>query len=137
MSKKVPAVESLDPPASGGKKSKKGRKSQSGAGPEGGDLAIRVGAHPRARRSICRARAYAGMVAFALVLLLALRAGVPAFEALLRALAGGLVLHFTTWAFAITLWRRLIVVELEHAHAQMLERASAGPSPATASTTTA
>ena len=108
--------------------SRKGRKSGEAAGDE---LAIRVGAHPRARRSIRRARALAGMAGFVIVLLLALNAGVPAFEALLRALAGGLVLHFGTWACAIALWRRLIVVELEAARASYLERTAAAAVPAT------
>jgi hypothetical protein len=47
---------------------------------------------------------------------------VPAFETLLRALAGGVVAHFVTWAFAIALWRRLIVVELEAARAEIVRR---------------
>lgn len=102
----------------------KGKKGKKGAEPAGDELAIRVGAHPRARRSIRRARAYAGMGGFAIVLLLALRAGVPGLEALLRALAGGVALHFGAWACAIALWRRLIVVELEAARARYLGRSA-------------
>ncbi len=123
MSKKRKAADS-GAPSGGGKPSKKGKKSGKGGEEAVDGLAIRVGAHPRARRSIRRARAYAGMAGFAIVLLLALNAGVPAFEALLRALGGGIVLHFGAWAFAITLWRRLIVVELEAARTRFLERSS-------------
>lgn len=99
----------------------RGRKAKGGEAARG-ELAIRVGAHPRARRSIRRVRAQAGIAGFAVTLLLAHQAGVPAFEALLRALAGGMVAHFVTWAFAIALWRRLIVVELEVARARLVER---------------
>ena len=98
------------------------KKKGKGEAETGNELAIRVGAHPRARRSIRRVRAQAGLAGFALTLVLAHQAGVPAFEALLRALAGGMVAHFVTWAFAIALWRRLIVVELEAARARLLER---------------
>lgn len=115
----------------GAKSSKKAKKDRKGAETAGDELAIRVGAHPAARRSIRRARAYAGMAGFAIVLLLALRAGVPAFEALLRALAGGLVLHFGAWACAIALWRRLIVVELEAARVRHLERSAPAAAPVT------
>lgn len=115
----------------GAKSSKKARKAKKRTEAAGDELAIRVGAHPRARRSIRRARAQAGMAGFAIVLLLALNAGVPPFEALLRALAGGLVLHFGTWACAIALWRRLIVVELEAARASHLERTASAAAPAT------
>ena len=86
------------------------------------ELAIRVGAHPRARRSIRRVRAQAGIAGFLVTLLLAHQAGVPPFETLLRALAGGMVAHLATWAFGIALWRRLIVAELEAAREQLLAR---------------
>ncbi len=105
--------------AAGGKARE--RRTKRDASP-GDELAIRVGAHPRARRSIRRVRAQAGIAGFALTLVLAQQAGVPMFETLLRALAGGVVAHFVTWAFAIALWRRLIVVELEAARQDLIER---------------
>lgn len=108
-------------------KAEKGRKGRAEV-VVGDDGAIRIGAHPRARRSVRRARAWAGMGGFALVLLLAMRAGVPLFEAMARALAVGIVLHLATWAFAITLWRRLIIAELEAARARL--RAETDPPPA-------
>jgi hypothetical protein len=107
------------------KKAKKGSKGGAAAAVDDGG--IRIGAHPRARRSVRKARAWAGMVGFAAVLLLAMHAGVPAFEAVLRALAGGIVLHFAAWAFAITLWRRLIVAELEIARERLRGEAAAPP----------
>ena len=107
--------------ADGKAKKGKGRKAEGAAEPVS-DLAIRVGAHPRARWSIRRVRAQAGIAGFVVTLLLAHQAGVPAFETLMRALAGGMVAHFATWAFAIALWRRLIVAELEAAREDLLAR---------------
>ena len=121
MSRKGKGDGATAAPSDGRAKKGRARKGK-GAEESGGELAIRVGAHPRARRSIRRVRAQAGIAGFAVTLLLAHQAGVPAFEALLRALAGGMVAHFVTWAFAITLWRRLIVAELEAARAAVLER---------------
>lgn len=116
----------------GQSKATKSKKAQKAKGKRGGDAgapvddrAIRIGAHPRARRSVRRARAWAGMGGFALVWLLAARAGVPQFEAVLRALAGGMFLHLMAWAFAITLWRRLIVAEFEAAHERVRGRLEA------------
>ena len=123
MSKKAKDSAAASP--SGGE-AKKGKGKKGKGEPEAGnELAIRVGAHPRARRSIRRVRAQAGIAGFVVTLLLAQQAGVPAFETLLRALAGGVVAHFVTWAFAIALWRRLIVAELEAARAEVLRRRAA------------
>lgn len=118
MSKKDKAAAASDDQPGKGKKGRKGK----GEAAAGDELAIRVGAHPRARRSIRRARAQAGIAGFVVTLLLAHEAGVPASETLLRALGGGMVAHFLTWAFAIALWRRLIVVELETAREEVVRR---------------
>ena len=98
------------------KKAKKGKKGAAGdpsaAAP---GLAISVSAHPTASYSVRRARAWGGLAGFAIVLLLSLRAGVPEYEALLRALAGGMVAHFGAWFCAVALWRRLVLAELDAA----------------------
>ena len=110
--------------AAKGKKGKKG-KDREAEGEPADEGVVRVGAHPRARRSVRRTRAGAGMGGFAMVWLLAVLAGVPQFEAILRALAAGIVLHFVAWAFAIALWRRLLVAEIEATHERI--RAAAQP----------
>ena len=106
---------------------KKGK--QDAPAPESGPPRISVGAHPRARASIRRTRARAGIAGFVVVLLLSLNADVPAFDALWRALAGGVVAHFGAWMVTLALWRRLVVAELELARRRLVaehERA-AGP----------
>jgi hypothetical protein len=88
---------------------KKSKKKQ-GAEPDGSTLS--VVAHPRARRSIRRLRARAGLIALVVVTYLSLRAGVPAFDAVLRGLAGGVAAHFIAWGAGVIAWRHLIVAEL-------------------------
>jgi hypothetical protein len=87
------------------KKSKK-----PGAGQDATNVA--VVAHPRARRSIRRLRARAGLIALVAVTYLSLRAGVPEFDAVLRGLAFGVVAHFVAWGAGVIAWRHLIVAEL-------------------------
>jgi hypothetical protein len=74
--------------------------------------AVSVVAHPRARRSIRRLRGRAGLVGLVAVTYLSLRAGVPAFDAVLRGLAGGVAVHFVAWGAGILAWRHLILAEL-------------------------
>jgi hypothetical protein len=94
---------------------KKKKKPQSEA--ESG--AVSVVAHPRARRSIRRLRARAGLIGLVAVTWLSLRAGVPAFDAVLRGLAGGVAAHFLAWGAGILAWRHLIVAEIAaHREAQ-------------------
>jgi hypothetical protein len=85
--------------------------------------AVSVVAHPRARRSIRRLRARAGLLALVAVTYLSLRAGVPAFDAVLRGLAGGVVAHFVAWGAGILAWRHLVMAELAaHRDAQETRR---------------
>jgi hypothetical protein len=85
--------------------------------------AVSVVAHPRARRSIRRLRARAGLIGLVAVTVLSLRAGVPEFDAVLRGLAGGLVAHFVAWGAGIVAWRHLVMAELAaHRAAQEARR---------------
>ncbi len=103
--------------------SRRGRKAEAGAaageatavdgGAPAGPPQIRVSAHPRARAAIRRTRGWAGIAGFFLVALLSLHAGVPGFDATMRALLGGLAAHFGAWICAVALWRRLVIAELE------------------------
>jgi hypothetical protein len=78
----------------------------------GGEPAVSVVAHPRARRSIRRLRAGAGLIGLIGVTVLSLRAGVPEFDAVLRGLAGGVAAHFVAWLAGIVAWRHLVLGEL-------------------------
>jgi len=95
------------------KKKKKGA-GETPAGADGGRkvLGISIVAHPRARRSIRRIRAWTALGAFLLVLVMSHRSGVPNQEAALRALIAGLVGNLAGWACAMIVWRQLMMAEL-------------------------
>ena len=79
--------------------------------------AVSVVAHPRARRSIRRLRARAGLIGLVAVTVVSLRAGVPPFDAVLRGLAGGVAAHFVAWGAGVVAWRHLVMAELAAHHA--------------------
>ena len=109
--------------------SKKKTKKGAAEATDGATTVISVGAHPRARASIRRTRAWTALAAFGIVLFLSLNAGVPGQEAALRALVAGLVGNLVGWACALAVWRSLIMAELKVAtdahHARMKARAEA------------
>jgi hypothetical protein len=84
---------------------------------------ITIGAHPRARRSVRRARSLGGLIGFAVALVLSLRAGVPAWDATARALIAGIVVHLAAWRVAVAVWHQLMLAELEQVRAHRVARA--------------
>jgi len=84
-----------------------------------------VANHPRAGAQIARAKAWGGLGGFLLVGFLSWRAGVPAADALLRAIAGGVVVYLAAWACAVTIWRHLVIAELRAVRALQAQRAQA------------
>jgi len=97
----------------------KGKKQQGKGGDAAADGPVSVVAHPRARTSIRRWRGRAGLLGLVLVTYLSMRAGVPAFDSVMRGLAGGLVAHFVAWMVGIVAWRHLVLAELAaHREAQ-------------------
>jgi hypothetical protein len=92
------------------KKGKKGKKDESG--PSG---YVRLANHPRAQRHISAAKGWGGLLGFLVVGWLSHKAGVPVFQAGLRALAGGAALYVLAWAGAVAVWREVAVAEVERA----------------------
>jgi hypothetical protein len=86
---------------------------------------VSIAAHPRARVSIRRTRARVALAAFVLVGLLCLRAGVPAQDAVVRALLAGLAGHLAAWAVGLLVWKQLVMAELAAAHAKRTQRRQA------------
>jgi hypothetical protein len=86
---------------------------------------VSLAAHPRARGAVRRLRGRCGIAGFLLVGLLCLRAGVPGQDAALRALAGGIVSYFVSWACGVAVYRQVVVAELRHAEAAWRERVRA------------
>ena len=92
------------------------------AAPANEPVRITIGGHPRARRSVKRARALGGLVGFLVTIVLSLKAGVPAFDATARALLAGIVVHLTAWAIAVAVWKQVMLAEIQALHDRRLER---------------
>jgi triphosphoribosyl-dephospho-CoA synthetase len=116
------------------KKEKKPKKAKKKA--ETVDEHIRLSTHPGAAAAVKRVRARCGLGAFLLVGVLCLHAGLPAFEAVFRALVAGIVAHIAGWFVAIAFWRQVIREQaaqaaqayndrIRKAHLDAAERASA------------
>ena len=79
---------------------------------------VRLEAHPRAQRSIARAKAIGGVVGFVLGLWLGAQAGLPAWDTGVRALAGGVAGWLIVWVAAVQIWKQLILAEYRAAEAK-------------------
>ena len=79
---------------------------------------VRLDAHPRARRSIARAKAIGGVIGFLIGLWLGSRAGLPSWDTGVRALAGGIAGWLLVWVAAVQIWKQLIIAEYRAAERQ-------------------
>ena len=97
-----------------GKKAKKAKSAPvvTGDGPS-------VAAHPRAVRSIARAKSWGGLIGFLVAGYLSL----PTYTFVgvgLRALLAGVACYVAVWAGAVFLWRRLVVLEIKAREQQLM-----------------
>jgi hypothetical protein len=113
------------------KKDKKGDKS-SAKGKAKRDEAVpysSIATHPRARESVRRAKAWTGLIAFAIAGALSLEAAVPVVQAGARAIAAGIAGYLVAWWFAMMVWRQLMIAEqkvaIEEIERRRAERAAA------------
>jgi hypothetical protein len=107
------------------KADKKEKKKKKGGDAPADGAVVSVAAHPRAKASIRRTRARTALVAFALVFLLSKSAGVTGQEAVMRAVAAGLVGNLIGWACALAVWRQIVVQEVRSIEHARRERARA------------
>ncbi|UGS33750.1 hypothetical protein [Capillimicrobium parvum] len=103
---------------------KKDKKAAKGGGAD--PTTPRLSAHPKARRQIRAAKAWSGLTVFLLVQFLALRAGLPMFDAGLRALAAGVAAYVAAWLIAVVIWRQLAMAEVEAFRRRMAAAARSG-----------
>ena len=87
--------------------------------------AVSVAAHPRARASIRRTRAWIALVTFGIVLYMSLSSDVSGPEAAMRAVFAGLVGNLVGWACALAVWRKIVVQEVRLVAVKRNERARA------------
>ena len=83
---------------------------------------VRLSAHPRAQRSIARAKSFGGLIGFLTGLYLASKAGLPAWDTGLRALVGGVTGYVLIWLAAVQLWRQIALAEYRAAHKLRVQR---------------
>lgn len=76
------------------------------------DLRPRLSRHPRARRQIREAKAWAALTGFVLVGLVSLQAHVPLFDSGVRALVAGVCCYVIGWALAVMVWRHVARAEV-------------------------
>ncbi|HWJ50510.1 MAG TPA: hypothetical protein VNR42_05785 [Solirubrobacteraceae bacterium] len=113
-----------------GAKDKKGGKDKKGKGAAAevvGD-GPSVAAHPRASRSVARAKSWGGLVGFLVGGYLSLPIGTLA-EAAMRALVAGVVCYVAVWAGAVFVWRRLVILEVKAREQQLLNAIQAAERP--------
>jgi hypothetical protein len=115
---KAPEVKAAAESAKGAKepKGKKGKK-DTAAEPPGDKPSI--AAHPRASRSVARAKSWGGLGGFLIGGYLSLPIGTLA-EAGLRALISGVVCYVVVWAGAVFVWRRLVILEIKAREQQLM-----------------
>lgn len=124
----VEAPAAKSPPAGKDKKSKdkkgKDKKGKDKGAAEELPDGPSIAGHPRAARSVSRAKAWGALVGFLLGGYLSLPTNtVP--DAMLRAIIGGAALYVAAWAGAVFVWRRLVIVEIKAREAELLSAAQA------------
>jgi hypothetical protein len=90
----------------------KGKKDADDAADDGEAGAPNIAAHPRAKRAVARAKGWGGLIGFVLAGYMALPTN-TFLAAGLRALIWGIVCYLATWAGAVFLWKRLVMLEIK------------------------
>jgi hypothetical protein len=103
----------------------KGKQEQAEAPAAGVPDGICVASHPRSARAVRRAKGWAGVAGVVLCTVLALGADLPALDAMLRGLAGGVVAYLVVWALALAVARQLVVAEVRARYADVVAAAQA------------
>ena len=112
-------------PAKAKKKAKdKGERKAAKAPEPALDGAPSIVAHPRAVRSIARAKGWGGLGGFLIAGYLSLPTSTLA-GAALRAILAGVTCYVVVWGAAVFVWRRLVVLELKAREAQLRQQVEA------------
>jgi hypothetical protein len=100
----------------------KQRRTRKAAAPGGGPREIRLSEHPRARRQIRQAKAWAALAAAALAAYVSWHGGATFVDTALRAILWGTIAYLVAWACAQQIWRQLALAELRAAERRALAR---------------
>jgi hypothetical protein len=104
-------------PAKEARKPRKGKPPADDEGPQ--DDAPSIAAHPRAARSVARAKSWGALAGFIVGGYLSLPTHTLA-SAGLRALIAGTVCYMAVWAGAVFFWRRMVVLEISSRQEQLV-----------------
>jgi len=118
----MPAVPKAAKGGKGKKEPKTGKKAD-GAAAGSGDGPSLAG-HPRAVRSVARAKSWGGLFGFVFAGYVSLPTSTIA-EAGARALIAGVVCYVASWAVAVFVWRRLVILEIKAREQQLILGAQA------------
>jgi hypothetical protein len=99
-------------------KAAKGKKDAKAPADNGG--APSIVAHPRAARSVARAKSWAGLIGFLIGGYMSWSTASPA-EAAAHALIAGIICYVAVWAGAVFAWRRLVMLELKGREQKLVE----------------
>jgi hypothetical protein len=110
-------------PAKAAKPSKGAKAAKSAEVAESGADGPSVAAHPRAVRAVARAKSWGGLLGFLLGGYLSLPTNTLA-GAGVRALLAGVLCYVATWAGAVFVWRRLVMLEIKGREQQLLSAAA-------------
>ena len=97
---------------------RKDKQKDKGAGDSAG---ISVAGHPRSATAVRRAKGAGGLLGTLLAALLALKAGLPSLDVMVRGLAGGIVGYLVLWAVAVAVARQLVVAEVRARYAELVQ----------------
>jgi hypothetical protein len=106
------------------KEPRKPRKGKPPADGEGADESPSIAAHPRATRSVARAKSWGALVGFVLGGYLSLPTHTLV-SAGVRALIAGTVCYVAVWAGAVFFWRRMVPLEISSRQEAMVREAEA------------
>lgn len=81
---------------------------------------LRLRDHPRAQLHIRKAKGWGGLLAFAFVAFLSVRAGAPLSDAFMRAIGAGVAGVVVCWGFAVLVWHHLAQAEIELTRRRLL-----------------
>lgn len=119
MSAEQPAAPEIPQAEPEQKKQKKGSKGKLRPAAQVAVDGPSIAGHPRAVRSVARAKGWGGLLGFLLGGYLSLPTHTLA-DAGLRALIAGVACYVAVWAGALFVWRRLVMLEIKAREQQLL-----------------
>jgi hypothetical protein len=90
-----------------------------------GSGGIRLAEHPRAMRSIARARAWGALAGFAIAAYLSHKAGLTFVDLVIRSIGIGIASYLMVWAASQAIWKQIVFAELAARRKEAAEKQAA------------